>query len=58
MIKITCFIIGILFILLYLYLVFFKAEKISESKFWYVGWIGSLLILAFGGRFLIDTGWF
>ena len=58
MIKFLIGLLGVAGIIFYFYLVFKKSEKIRNSKYWVVGWLGSLLLLVFSAKLMIYAGWF
>lgn len=45
-------IIGVILLITYFYLIFIKGDKIRKSKYWYLGWLGSIFILALSHGFL------
>jgi len=58
--EIVKLIIGLILVGLYFMVVFKYAwsSKIRNSKFWYFGWLGSLIILAIGGSLIIQFFYF
>lgn len=44
---------GFLFLMLYFYIVFKKASAIRNSKYWFWGWISSIMILAMSAGFFM-----